>query len=130
MKFRPLSDRVVVEVLESAQKVGSIILPDTVQEKPQEGKIVAAGPGGRSKKGALEALDVKVGDRVVYGKWSGTEIKIDDKSYLVMRESDILGVVDGAGSVSVRDRDAVSAATETAAASTAHAHVHTDDCCH
>jgi chaperonin GroES len=126
MNFRPLNDRVVVEALDAVQKVGSIFLPDTVQEKPQEGKVVAVGPGSRSPKGALAKPDVKTGDRVIYGKWSGSEVKIADKSYLIMRESDILGVVEGKGSVSVRERGA--AGTGAAAVCTMD-HVHGLDCC-
>ena len=124
MHFRPLQDRVVVEALDAAQKLGSILLPDTAQEKPQEGKVVAVGPGQRNAKGALAAPFVKTGDRVIYGKWSGSEIKIDDKDYLILRESDILGIVEGKGSVSVRERGAPG----TAAACTLD-HVHGIDCC-
>jgi chaperonin GroES len=127
MQFRPLHDRVVIEALEAAQKVGSILLPDTAQEKPQEGKVVAVGPGQRNAKGVLAAPFVKAGDRVIYGKWSGSEIKIEEKSYLVLREADILGVVEGAGSVSVRERGA--AGTGAAAAACSMDHVHGLDCC-
>jgi chaperonin GroES len=127
MQFRPLHDRVVIEALEAAQKVGSILLPDTAQEKPQEGKVVAVGPGQRNAKGALAAPIVKTGDRVIYGKWSGSEIKIQDKSYLIVREADILGVVEGAGSVSVRERGA--AGTAAAASVCTMDHVHGLDCC-
>jgi chaperonin GroES len=127
MQFRPLHDRVVIEALEAAQKVGSILLPDTAQEKPQEGKVVAVGPGQRNAKGALAAPIVKTGDRVIYGKWSGSEIKIQDKSYLIVREADILGVVEGAGSVSVRERGA--AGTGAAASVCTMDHVHGLDCC-
>ena len=126
MQFRPLHDRVVIEALEAAQKVGSILLPDTAQEKPQEGKVVAVGPGQRNAKGALAAPIVKTGDRVIYGKWSGSEIKIQDKAYLILRESDILGIVEGAGSVSVRERGA--AGTGAASVCTMD-HVHGLDCC-
>ena len=126
MHFRPLQDRVVVEALDAAQKVGSILLPDNAQEKPQEGKVVAVGPGARNAKGALAQPFVKAGDRVIYGKWSGSEIKIDDKDYLILRESDILGIVEGKASVSVRERGA----TGTAAASACTLdHVHGLDCC-
>ncbi|WP_044562586.1 co-chaperone GroES [Azospirillum sp. B4] len=94
MKFRPLHDRVVVRRVESEQKTaGGIIIPDTVKEKPQEGEVVAVGPGARDEQGKLIALDVKAGDRVLFGKWSGTEVKIDGADYLIMKESDILGVV-------------------------------------
>ena len=94
MKFRPLHDRVVVERLEGEEKTkGGIIIPDTAKEKPQEGKVIAAGPGGRDENGKLTPLDVKVGDRILFGKWSGTEVKIDGKELLIMKESDIMGVV-------------------------------------
>ncbi|MEA1649832.1 co-chaperone GroES [Nitrospirillum sp. BR 11164] len=94
MKFRPLHDRVVVRRVESEQKTaGGIIIPDTVKEKPQEGEVVAVGPGARDEQGKLIALDVKAGDRVLFGKWSGTEVKIDGGEYLIMKESDILGIV-------------------------------------
>ena len=94
MTFRPLHDRVVVERLEGEEKTkGGIIIPDTVKEKPQEGKIIAVGPGGRDETGKLIPLDVKAGDRILFGKWSGTEVKIDGDDLLIMKESDILGVV-------------------------------------
>ncbi len=94
MKFRPLHDRVVVRRIESDTKTrGGIIIPDTAQEKPQEGEIVAVGPGGRDEAGKLTPLDVKKGDRVLFGKWSGTEVKIDGQDLLIMKESDIMGVV-------------------------------------
>lgn len=94
MKFRPLHDRVVVERIESEEKTrGGIIIPDTAKEKPQEGKVVAVGPGARDETGKLVKLDVKAGDRVLFGKWSGTEVKIDGKELLIMKESDIMGVV-------------------------------------
>ncbi len=94
MKFRPLHDRVVVKRIESEEKTkGGIIIPDTAKEKPQEGKVVAVGPGSRDESGKLVALDVKAGDRVLFGKWSGTEVKIDGEDLLIMKESDILGVV-------------------------------------
>ena len=93
-KFRPLHDRVVVKRIEADQKTkGGIIIPDTAQEKPQEGKVVAVGPGGRDEAGKLIPIDVKVGDRILFGKWSGTEIKIDGEELLIMKESDIMGVV-------------------------------------
>ncbi|HLZ67853.1 MAG TPA: co-chaperone GroES [Aliidongia sp.] len=94
MKFRPLHDRVVVKRIEQEGKSkGGIIIPDTAKEKPQEGEVIAVGPGARDEAGKIHALDVKVGDRVLFGKWSGTEIKIDDVDYLVMKESDIVGVI-------------------------------------
>jgi chaperonin GroES len=95
MAFRPLHDRVVVKRLEGEEKTkGGIIIPDTAKEKPQEGKIVAVGPGARDENGKLNALDVKAGDRVLFGKWSGTEVKIDGEDLLIMKESDILGIVE------------------------------------
>ena len=94
MAFRPLHDRVVVKRLEGEEKTkGGIIIPDTVKEKPQEGKIIAVGPGGRDETGKLTPLDLKAGDRVLFGKWSGTEVKIDGDDLLIMKESDVLGVV-------------------------------------
>jgi len=94
MAFRPLHDRVVVKRLDSEEKTkGGIIIPDTAKEKPQEGEIVAVGPGARDESGKLVPLDVKSGDRVLFGKWSGTEVKIDGVDLLIMKESDILGVV-------------------------------------
>jgi chaperonin GroES len=95
MKFRPLHDRVVVRRLESEDKTaGGIIIPDTAKEKPQEGEIVAAGPGARDESGKIVPLDVKSGDRVLFGKWSGTEVKIDGEELLIMKESDIMGVIE------------------------------------
>jgi len=94
MTFRPLHDRVVVKRLEGEEKTkGGIIIPDTAKEKPQEGKIVAVGPGARDEAGKLVPLDVKAGDRVLFGKWSGSEVKIDGEDLLIMKESDIMGVV-------------------------------------
>jgi chaperonin GroES len=94
MAFRPLHDRVVVKRLEGEEKTkGGIIIPDTVKEKPQEGKVVAVGPGARDEAGKLVPLDVKAGDVVLFGKWSGTEVKIDGDDLLIMKESDIMGVV-------------------------------------
>jgi chaperonin GroES len=94
MNFRPLHDRVVVRRLESAEKTkGGIIIPETAQEKPQEGEIVAVGSGSRDESGKLVPLDVKAGDKVLFGKWSGTEVKIDGKDLLIMKESDIMGVI-------------------------------------
>ncbi len=97
MKFRPLHDRVVVRRIESDTKTpGGIIIPDTAKEKPQEGEVVAVGPGARDEAGNVVAMDVKAGDRVLFGKWSGTEVKIDGEDLLIMKESDILGVIEGA----------------------------------
>jgi len=103
MKFRPLHDRVVVRRIESDQKTkGGIIIPDTAQEKPQEGEVVAVGPGARNEKGEIVALDVKKGDRILFGKWSGTEVKLDGEELLIMNESDIMAVLDDAGEKSRR----------------------------
>ncbi|GGD18831.1 co-chaperone GroES [Pyruvatibacter mobilis] len=96
MGFRPLHDRVVVRRLEEdAKTAGGIIIPDTAKEKPSEGEVVSAGPGARDDSGKVVALDVKAGDRVLFGKWSGTEVKIDGEDLLIMKESDILGVIEG-----------------------------------
>ena len=96
MKFRPLHDRVVIRRLNAEEKTaGGIIIPDTAQEKPMEGEIVAAGPGARNEQGQIVALDVKAGDRVLFGKWSGTEVKLDGEELLIMKESDIMGIVEG-----------------------------------
>jgi chaperonin GroES len=96
MKFRPLHDRVVLERIDAEEKTaGGIIIPDTAKEKPQQGKVVAVGPGGRDESGKLIPIDVTVGDRVLFGKWSGTEVKIDGVEYLIMKESDIMGVLTG-----------------------------------
>jgi chaperonin GroES len=96
MKFRPLHDRVVVRRVEAEEKTkGGIIIPDTAKEKPQEGEIVAAGPGARDESGKLVPLDVKAGDRILFGKWSGTEVKIDGEDLIIMKESDVMGVVEG-----------------------------------
>ena len=96
MKFRPLHDRVVVEALEGEEKTkGGIIIPDTAKEKPMQGKVIAAGPGARGEDGKVTPLDVKVGDKILYGKWSGTEVKLDGKTLLIMRESDIMGILEG-----------------------------------
>ena len=95
MKFRPLHDRVVVRRLEGEQKTaGGIIIPDTAKEKPQEGEIIAVGPGGRDEAGKLIPIGVKAGDKVLFGKWSGTEVKIDGEDLLIMKESDIMGVLE------------------------------------
>ena len=100
MKFRPLHDRVVVQRTEEESKsAGGIIIPDTAKEKPIQGEVVAVGPGARDERGNLVALAVKKGDRVLFGKWSGTEVKIDGKDLLIMKESDILGVIEGKVSV-------------------------------
>ena len=94
MKFRPLHDRVVVQRIEEEQKTaGGIIIPDTAAEKPQTGKIIAVGPGARGEDGKIEPLDVKSGDKVLFGKWSGTEVKLDGEDLLIMKESDIMGVL-------------------------------------
>ena len=94
MKFRPLHDRVVVRRIESDEKTaGGIIIPDTAKEKPQEGEVLAVGPGARDERGEVQPLDVKVGDRILFGKWSGSEVKIDAEELLIMKESDIMGIV-------------------------------------
>ena len=96
MKFRPLHDRVVVKrVAEEEKTKGGIIIPDTAKEKPMEGEVVAVGPGARDENGKLVALDVKAGDRILFGKWSGTEVKLDGVEYLIMKESDIMGILEG-----------------------------------
>src|SRR5436190_19224673 len=96
MKFRPLHDQVVVKRVEEEGKTkGGIIIPDTAKEKPMEGEIVSVGPGARDENGKLVPLDVKAGDRILFGKWSGTEIKLDGVEYLIMKESDIMGILDG-----------------------------------
>ena len=95
MKFRPLHDRVVVKRIDAEEKsAGGIIIPDTAKEKPSQGEVIAVGPGGRDETGKLTPLDVKAGDRVLFGKWSGTEVKIDGVEYLIMKESDIMGVIE------------------------------------
>ncbi|MBV9758172.1 MAG: co-chaperone GroES [Alphaproteobacteria bacterium] len=96
MKFRPLHDRVVVRRLDAEEKTaGGIIIPDTAKEKPMEGEVVAVGPGARNDKGELVTPDVKAGDRILFGKWSGTEVKLDGEELLIMKESDIMGVIEG-----------------------------------
>ena len=96
MHFRPLHDRVVVRRLESEEKTkGGIIIPDTAKEKPQEGEIIAVGPGARDESGKVQPLDVKAGDRILFGKWSGTEVKIDGEELLIMKESDVMGIITG-----------------------------------
>ena len=95
MHFRPLHDRVVVKRVDAEEKsTGGIIIPDTAKEKPQQGEIIAVGPGGRDEAGTLVPIDVKVGDRVLFGKWSGTEVKLDGVEYLIMKEIDLMGVLD------------------------------------
>ena len=95
MAFRPLGDRVLIKRVEEEEKTkGGIIIPDTAKEKPQEGEVVAVGPGARDDSGKIQALDVKTGDRILFGKWSGTEVKLDGKDLLIMKESDILGVLE------------------------------------
>jgi chaperonin GroES len=94
MNFRPLHDRVVVKRIEAEEKTaGGIIIPDTAKEKPQQGEVIAVGPGGRDETGKLVPIDVQVGDRILFGKWSGTEVKLDGIEYLIMKESDIMGVL-------------------------------------
>ena len=94
MKFRPLHDRIVLKRIDAeAKSAGGIIIPNTVKEKPQQGEVVAIGPGGRDETGKLVPIDVKIGDRVLFGKWSGTEVKIDGTEYLIMKESDVMGVL-------------------------------------
>ncbi|WP_407184671.1 co-chaperone GroES [Bradyrhizobium centrosematis] len=100
MHFRPLHDRVLVRRIDAEEKTaGGIIIPDTAKEKPQQGEIIAAGPGARNEQGQLVPLDVKIGDRVLFGKWSGTEVKIEGEELLIMKESDLLGVVEQAGAL-------------------------------
>jgi len=97
MTFRPLHDRILVRRVDAEEKTkGGIIIPDTAKEKPQEGEVIAAGPGGRDESGKLVPLDVKVGDRILFGKWSGTEIKLEGEDLLIMKESDVMGVIEGA----------------------------------
>lgn len=100
MTLRPLHDRILVRRIEVDEKTaGGIIIPDTAKEKPQEGEVIAAGPGARDDSGQLQPLDVKVGDRILFGKWSGTEIKLDGEDLLIMKESDVLGVVEATGNM-------------------------------
>jgi chaperonin GroES len=97
MKFRPLHDRVVIKRIDAEDKTkGGIIIPDTAKEKPQEGEVIAVGPGARDESGKLVPLDLKAGDRILFGKWSGTEVKIDGEDLLIMKESDVMGVIEGA----------------------------------
>ena len=96
MKFRPLHDRVVIKRIEAEEKsAGGIIIPDTAKEKPQQGEVIAVGPGGRDETGKLIPIDLKAGDRALFGKWSGTEVKLDGEEYLIMKESDVMGVLEG-----------------------------------
>jgi chaperonin GroES len=105
MKFRPLHDRVVIRRLNAEDKTsGGIIIPDTAQAKPMEGEIVAAGPGARNEAGQLVPLEVKAGDRILFGKWSGTEVKIDGQELLIMKESDIMGIITGGAAAAASDR--------------------------
>ena len=105
MKFRPLHDRVVVRrVTQEAKSTGGIIIPDTAQEKPMEGEVIAVGPGARNEKGEIIAPEVKAGDRVLFGKWSGNEVKIDGEELLIMKESDIMGIIEG-GAKSAKKAD-------------------------
>jgi chaperonin GroES len=107
MKFRPLHDRVVVERIDAESKTaGGIIIPDTAKEKPSQGKIIAVGPGGRDENGKLIPIDLQPGDRVLFGKWSGTEVKIDGVEYLIMKESDIMGVLVGAAEAPAKKKAA------------------------
>jgi chaperonin GroES len=100
MKFRPLHDRVVIRRVDAEEKtVGGIIIPDTAQEKPMEGEVVAVGPGARNEQGQIVALEVKEGDRILFGKWSGTEVKLNGEELLIMKESDIMGIVDSAPTI-------------------------------
>ncbi len=99
MMFRPLHDRVVLRRIDAEEKTkGGIIIPDNAKEKPQEGEVIAVGPGARDESGQLQPLDLKPGDRVLFGKWSGTEVKIDGQELLIMKESDVMGVIDGSAS--------------------------------
>ncbi len=95
MQFRPLHDRVVIRRIEAEERTkGGIIIPDTAKEKPQEGEVIAVGPGARDEQGKLQALDVKAGDRILFGKWSGTEVRLEGEDLLIMKESDIMGVIE------------------------------------
>lgn len=127
MKLRPLRDHVIVEpAFAQAKTKGGILLPETAREKPLEGKVIAVGSGYRGQDGKVTELSVKAGDRVVYGKWSTTEIAVGDKEYLVLKEQDILGVVEGAGKVSVRAKGEGTGSTAVACTLD---HVHDSDCC-
>jgi chaperonin GroES len=103
MKFRPLHDRVVVKRIDAEEKTkGGIIIPDTAKEKPQEGEVVAVGPGGRDESGKLVPIELKPGDRILFGKWSGTEVKLDGEDLLIMKESDVMGVIEGVAAPSLK----------------------------
>src|SRR5271169_4112530 len=107
MNFRPLHDRVVVKRIDAEEKsAGGIIIPDTAKEKPSQGEVVAVGPGGRDEAGKLIPIDIKVGDRALFGKWSGTEVKIEGVEYLIMKESDIMGVLEGVAQAPARKKAA------------------------
>jgi chaperonin GroES len=107
MTFRPLHDRVIVQRIDpDAKSAGGIIIPDTAQEKPSQGEIIAVGPGGRDESGKLIPIDLKVGDHVLFGKWSGTEVKLNNVDYLIMKESDIMGVLDGAAGLPAKRKAA------------------------
>src|SRR4051794_10217198 len=98
MKFRPLHDRIIVRRITAEEKTaGGIIIPDTAKEKPMEGEVIAVGPGARDEQGQIQPLDVKAGDRVLFGKWSGTEVKLDGEELLIMKESDVMGIIEGQG---------------------------------
>ncbi|MDX1483101.1 MAG: co-chaperone GroES [Alphaproteobacteria bacterium] len=125
MNIRPLHDRVIVEPLEAEQKTaGGIIIPDTAQEKPSEGKVVAVGPGARDADGKRHKLSVKKGDRILYGKWSGTEVKVEGKDLLIIQEGDILGILDSKAVVQAKGKVAAAGGT-----ATGHTHVPGMDCC-
>ena len=103
MRFRPLHDRVVIKrVEEETRSKGGIIIPDTAKEKPMQGEVIAVGPGARNEAGEIVALDLKPGDRILFGKWSGTEVKLDGEDLLIMKESDVMGVIEGAASASAK----------------------------
>jgi len=105
MKFRPLHDRVVIRRVDAEQKsTGGIIIPDTAQEKPMQGEVVAVGPGARNEQGAIVAMVVTAGDRILFGKWSGTEVKIDGEELLIMKESDIMGIIEGSAPAKAMDK--------------------------
>ena len=105
MAFRPLGDRVLVKRVEEEEKTkGGIIIPDTAKEKPQEGEVIAVGPGARDENGKVQPLDVKVGDKILFGKWSGTEVKLDGEELLIMQEKDILGIVEGTPSAGAKPK--------------------------
>jgi chaperonin GroES len=107
MQFRPLHDRVVVRRIESEDRTkGGIIIPDTAKEKPQEGEVIAVGPGARDETGKIQPLDVKAGDRILFGKWSGTEVKLDGEELLIMKESDIMGIITGVAAAPAKKKAA------------------------